>query len=249
VVLKPARSVVAAPGALLKLRVLHAAGPAELREAARRLPPEAYPVLVQQRIVGPGTGVFLLRWDGLPRARFAHRRLREKPPSGGVSVLSESVSLDGEPDLPERSLALLAAFDWQGVAMVEYKRDARTGVPYLMEINGRFWGSLQLAVDAGVDFPALLLDCVAGRAPAAAPAWAAGRRLRWFWGDVDHLLARLRHDARALSLPPRAGGRARALLDFLAGTWRPGQRGETLRLADPRPFLREGAQWLRSAAS
>ena len=40
--------------------------------------------------------------------------------------------------------------------MVEFKLDARDGVAKLMEINGRFWGSLQLAVDAGVDFPAIL---------------------------------------------------------------------------------------------
>ena len=37
--------------------------------------------------------------------------------------------------------------------MVEFKHDERDGVPKLMEINGRFWGSLQLAIDAGVDFP------------------------------------------------------------------------------------------------
>ena len=41
--------------------------------------------------------------------------------------------------------------------MLELKVDAATGVPYVMEVNGRFWGSLQLAVDAGVDFPVLLV--------------------------------------------------------------------------------------------
>ena len=68
-----------------------------------------------------------------------------------MSVYRESVAAD--PDLVRRSRALLDAFGWCGVAMVEYKLDERTGTPYLMEVNGRFWGSLQLAIDAGVDFP------------------------------------------------------------------------------------------------
>src|SRR5678815_1154177 len=98
------------------------------------------------------------------RDRFAHRRIREKPPSGGVSVLSESVAAD--PETVRKSLALLSALDWNGTAMVEYKQDRVTGQRYLMEINGRFWGSLQLAIDAGVDFPALLVAAALGEHPA-----------------------------------------------------------------------------------
>ena len=51
--------------------------------------------------------------------------------------------------------------------MMEYKQDRRTGTPLLMEVNGRFWGSLQLAIDAGVDFPYL-----------CAASWPLGRRPR-----------------------------------------------------------------------
>ncbi len=42
--------------------------------------------IVQERIKGPGCGLFALCVSGEPLALFAHRRLREKPPSGGVSV-------------------------------------------------------------------------------------------------------------------------------------------------------------------
>jgi hypothetical protein len=129
--------------------VHHAADRSQLEKAPGVLPPSAYPLILQQRIVGPGTGIFLLLWDGRVRAVFAHRRLREKPPAGGVSVYRESIVAD--PALVERSRRLLARLHWQGVAMVEFKIDAFTGTPYLMEINGRFWGSLQLAIDAGID--------------------------------------------------------------------------------------------------
>ena len=54
------------------------------------------PFMVQEYISGHGRGVFCLYDNGTPVAFFAHRRLREKPPSGGVSVLSQSVPVDQE---------------------------------------------------------------------------------------------------------------------------------------------------------
>lgn len=241
-VLKPARSVGEANGRRAKLAVRHVADAAELRAAVRDLGAGAYPLLVQRRIVGPGVGIFLLVWHGEMLAQFSHRRIREKPPSGGVSVYRESIVAD--PDLVRRSRALLDRFGWCGVAMIEYKVEARTGTPYLMEVNGRFWGSLQLAVDAGVDFPALLLDAAAGGSVSPVLTYTAGVRSRWWWGDVDHLLARLRRPSAALALPPDAPGRWRALRDFLTPHPRV-DREEILRRDDPRPFLRETRQWFR----
>ena len=128
--------------------------------------------------------------------------------------------------------------------MVEYKLDAATGQPYVMEINGRFWGSLQLAVDAGVEFPRLLVDLAQGRDPGPQPRYRTGVRSRWFWGDVDHLLARLRHSREELTLPADAPGLGRVLADVLI-PWRPGDRNEILRLSDPGPFVRETVDWFR----
>lgn len=243
VVLKPSRSVTEHGGRRIKLLVRHAASPADVAAAAAELDAAAYPVLVQQRVVGPGVGVFLLVWNGETLATFAHQRIREKPPAGGVSVYRESVAAD--PDLVRRSRALLDRFGWCGVAMVEYKIDTRTGTPYLMEINGRFWGSLQLAIDAGVDFPALLLAAALGKSAAPVTTYTCGVRSRWFWGDVDHLIARLRRSRDALSLPPGTPGRWAAIRDFLT-VHRGVDREEVLRRDDPGPFFRETAQWLRS---
>jgi predicted ATP-grasp superfamily ATP-dependent carboligase len=244
VVVKPSRSVGEAGGQREKFGVIHAAGPAALAAVVARLPEAAYPLLIQQRVVGPGVGIFALVWGEQRVATFAHRRLREKPPSGGVSVYAESIVAD--PSLVDRSIQLLRSLGWQGVAMVEYKVDAATGTPYLMEINGRFWGSLQLAIDAGVDFPALLVDCALGRGVGAAPVYRGGVRGRWWWGDVDHLLARLRRSRAQLSLPPDAPSRARAAWAFL--TPGPSVRDAVFRLSDPVPFLLETAQWLRRSA-
>src|SRR5439155_108988 len=113
----------------------------------------------------------------------AARRLREKPPAGGVSVYRESIA--APPELVAAGTRLLEVLDWRGVAMVECKRDLATNRYVFMEVNGRLWGSLQLAIDAGVDFPALLVACASGRE--VAPVWdyQVGVRSRWVWGDVD----------------------------------------------------------------
>jgi predicted ATP-grasp superfamily ATP-dependent carboligase len=241
-VIKPARSVVQDNGAQLKMGVTHCADLGALRRALDRLPPAAYPLLLQQRIVGPGVGVFLLMWDGERVATFAHRRIREKPPAGGVSVYRESIAADE--DLVSRSERLLCNFGWRGVAMIEYKVDARTGTPFIMEINGRFWGSLQLAIDAGVDFPRLLVARASGQRVYGPPEYKVGIRSKWEWGEVDYALARLRRNDSQLSLPPGSPGRVRSLLRVLV-PWVPGDRLEVLRASDPAPFWRETVRYFR----
>lgn len=228
-VLKPHRSVVQGSGpsgAKRKLGVTFVDSPAQCRAAALALPEEAFPVLLQRRVRGAGEGVFLLRWGGRLVAEFAHRRLREKPPAGGVSVYRESIALDAALAGPARRV--LEALDWQGVAMVECKRDPAQGRPVFMEVNGRLWGSLQLAIDAGVDFPALLVAAAQGSEPPPPSGYRIGVRSRWWWGDVDHLYLRLRHGG---------GSRVAAVRDFLR--FRRRDREEIWRWNDPAPFLAE----------
>jgi len=52
----------------------------------------------------------------------------------------------------------LKSSSWSGVSMVEFRIHKETKVPYLMEINPRFWGSLALDIHSGVDFPGLVLE-------------------------------------------------------------------------------------------
>ena len=241
-VLKPARSVADSQTGRGKHGVQHAADWPTAIHLASGLTDGAFPLLIQERIVGPGTGLFLLVWEGRLVAAFEHRRIREKPPAGGVSVLCESVPLDA--DLLARSIALLDHFGWSGVAMVEYKRDAATGEAVLMEINGRFWGSLQLAVDSGVDFPRLLIDCAVGGSPVPVTAYRVGVRNRWWWGDADQLLTRLRRSAATLHLPPGAPGRLRAAAEFLI-TGFSGARGQVFQPGDWGPARREARDRIR----
>jgi predicted ATP-grasp superfamily ATP-dependent carboligase len=241
-VIKAARSRIrTAQGWINTPRVTYALDRNELQQQLRALPREVFPVLLQERIEGPGVGVFMCYQHGKRVAVFAHQRLREQPPSGGVSVLCESRQPDAiAVDYADR---LLSRINWRGVAMIEFKRSNTDGGLRLMEINGRFWGSLQLAIDAGVDFPKLAVD-VATDAPIVPIAtYRIGQRSRWFWGDVSAMLLLLLRSRERLNLPSDHPGRWRTLWQFLR-FWDSRTRNEVLRSDDWRPFLLEFRQWL-----
>ncbi|MBC8165106.1 MAG: hypothetical protein H7Y20_04435, partial [Bryobacteraceae bacterium] len=123
------------------------------------------------------------------------------------------------------------------------KLDTNTGTYYLMEINGRLWGSLQLAIDSGVDFPVLLVEAALGLPSHPVTKYRVGIRSQWEWGDVDHLLALLFHSSNRLALPSRRPGRLVAIAGFLKALRR-GTQSEVLRLSDPLPFIRETVNWI-----
>jgi predicted ATP-grasp superfamily ATP-dependent carboligase len=249
-VIKPSRSRIRTNAGWLSASVQYAHDQAELLRLYRDVEYlSCHPTLIQERIVGPGVGVFVLCERGELRTAFAHRRLREKPPSGGASVLCESVALD--PELLDHAMRLLGPLGWHGVAMMEFKQDQGTGQSFLMEVNGRFWGSLQLAIQAGVDFPFLSCQLALGQTIAAPLEYQVGVKSRWLLGDLDHLIIRLFHRAGDQHLAAGAPSRARALADFLVPV-SPGLRYDVISADDRRPFLHEATQyarhWCRSAA-
>jgi predicted ATP-grasp superfamily ATP-dependent carboligase len=198
--------------------------------------------IVQEKLEGEGRGVFLLIWKGELKAAFCHRRLREKPPWGGVSVYSESLPLDR--NLAEQSFALLKALGWEGVAMVEFKVDGRDRQPKLMEVNGRFWGSLQLAIDAGMNFPHLLYRCAMGEEVPAQFDYQPGVKSRWLLGDLDHLLIKLTHAQSPNGVRYSWGSRLAAGASFLKFYERK-TRSEVQRLDDPAPGWHEVKSYVR----
>ncbi len=146
--------------------------------------------LLQERLPAAGAGLgasFLLDLRQEVRASFVHRRLREYPVGGGPSTLRESIVHDEVRAFGER---LLRDLGFNGVAMVEFKVDLRDGRPKLMEVNPRFWGSLALAIHAGVNFPLLLVLTAMGEAFAPVTTYRIGHRCRWLLpGDILHFLS------------------------------------------------------------
>jgi len=242
-VLKSASSRIRTAHGWMNGGIRYAKGLNESKEILDSEPFQSYPFLVQERIEGPGMGIFLLMHKGSVIARFAHERIREKPPSGGVSVLCQSISPPHE--ALNAAIRLLESLAWSGVAMVEFKRDLRDGIPKLIEVNARFWGSVQLAIAAGVDFPYLLYCLAMGKEIRSSNHYKVGIKSRWELGDLDHLFILLKRKISDLSLPFNTSSRGAVLKEFLWDFFRPSVRNEVFRSDDPRPFLFELKQYLR----
>jgi predicted ATP-grasp superfamily ATP-dependent carboligase len=157
----------------------------ELMKAFAAMRSHCSSVLVQEFVEGVGTGYFALMKNGEVRAEFAHRRIRDVHPTGSGSALRESILPTQE--IREKSLAMLRALNWHGVAMIEYRLRA-DNVPVFMEINGRLWHSLPLACYAGVDFPALLARLAEFGDVDPPAAYKVGIQCRWLVGDFRHLI-------------------------------------------------------------
>lgn len=142
-------------------------------------------VLVQEFIEGPGHGLFALMQHGRPLRVFMHKRLREYPPSGGPSTAAAAYY---SPRLEELGVKLLSALEWNGVAMVEFKFDIHRQDFVLMEINGKFWGSLELALRSGVNFGSDLIRLYRGEPLECGSDY--DREMKFYWpldGDLKTL--------------------------------------------------------------
>lgn len=236
IVLKPFKSKILHNGQIVSTTVAIAYTQDEARALLEKRRDFDYPFSIQSFIEGEGQGVFALYRNGQPVCFTAHRRLREKPPEGGVSVLCESHRVDET--MQALSHKLLHAAQWSGVAMVEFKV-APDGTAYLMEVNPRFWGSLQLAVDSGVDFPYLLYCSHAGlELPKV--AYRPRKRVRWLLGDLDRLYLVLKAPRSRYSLSRKL----LEILRFISPNFH--TRHEVNRANDLKPFWFEIRQYLNA---
>ena len=231
VVVKPERSRRLAAGGerLESYQVSYAVDERDLLEQLARFPAGGG-FLLQEYCPGEGVGVEMVAHDGEPLAEFQHRRLAEIPISGGASAWRESVAL--QPELAEYSRRLVRALRWTGPIMVEFKVGER---PYLMEINGRVWGSLPLAVLSGVDIPARWAEIGLNGAGPGAPeppgyevglrAYDLERLLMW----IGNVLLRRRRQ------PHVPAPRRRDALRAIACLFDPRQKSDFAAADDPRP--------------
>lgn len=173
-------------------------------------------VLLQSYHHGVGVGVEILASQGRVLAAFQHRRLHEVPVTGGASTYRESCELD--PLLYEHTVRLIEKLRWTGLAMVEFK--VHEGGCVLMEINGRVWGSMPLAIQSGMNFPVhlarLYLEGEQAFGPQPLRDYTVGVRGRDLLRDLVWISAILAQKGRYPFLPiPRRRCGVAALLGLL----------------------------------
>ncbi len=192
-----------------------------------------YP-LVQSYCPGIGLGQMFHMKDGAATLAFQHRRIHEWPPEGGVSTVCATVPLDQHEDQRAKSEALLASIGWEGPAMVEYRYDEVTGEYRLMEINGRFWGSLPLARHAGAEFAWESYARALGIDPAQGEQ--KERHARYTIPETRRL-ARVFFGTRSIADRQFRLTPWRDLLSYISDFFDPGMRYFVWDSRDPRPFI------------
>jgi len=198
--------------------------------------------IAQQRVEGIGVGIGVLAREGELLCAFQYRRLHEVPIAGGGSSYRVSEPLD--PQLVGDVQRILAQLRWDGVAMFEFKRSEATGQYWLLEINGRFWGSLPLAVAAGVDFPAALVELVVeGKVPGPA-RYRSGVRCRNLTGEYAWLKEAMRRRPKPFTRYP-------SMLSVLRDSVRmlnPFERWDAQQISDPVPGIAEALRLVAETA-
>lgn len=197
---------------------------------AKNLTTEQFPIL-QEYVKGNGYGVSLLLNRGKPLAMFTHKRLRERIASGGTSTKRVSTR---NKILEDYAVTLLSEVNYHGVAMVEFKYNEEKKTGWLIEVNPRFWGSLALAIHAGVDFPYLLYEMAINGNVKPVFDYKEGVVTRWILGDV---LATLSYVKAKKSLRP--------LIDFFSFR---NERFDDLYRDDLGPFFAECIYYLTKFA-
>ena len=208
-----------------------------LREGRKMLAEGA--VAAQENFVGRGVGVELLVDRGEVLLAFQHERVHE-PLRGGASSYRKSVPLD--PQLLDAAKKYVAAIKYRGVIMIEFLVN-RAGTDWrFVEANGRFWGSLPLAIAAGADFPYFLYQyCVHGTRQFP-QHYRTNLYCRNLVPDALWFVQNLRADRRDPTLATMSPGRV--LLEVrhvLAGR----ERFDTLTLDDPLPGIAEPLKYAR----
>lgn len=156
---------------------------------------EGSDALLQPRFDGAGVGVELLASEGEVLVAIQHQRLHET--NGFGSTYRETVSIDE--DLRQACTALMRALNFTGLAMVEFRLDFETGKWVLLEINGRCWGSLPLAVAAGANFPLYLYQMLVERQCEFPQDYQTGIRSRSLTNDIRWTWRRVRGKGKTFS--------------------------------------------------
>ncbi len=225
VVIKPRRSFV--------LERLERRGKVQVaRDAAEyaRLQPElsAEDHVLERFFPGQGLGVSLLASRGRVLQAFEHHRVRE---NGSGSYYRVSAPLT--PALLAACTAMVAALDYTGVGMFEFRCDRRTGAWVLLEVNARPWGSMPLPLALGVDFPWLWYRLLTAGEESPAIGYRAGVFGRNLLPDLQVVLTEARgHGIRVMP------AFARWLLE-LGRVTTGRERHDVLVRDDPRPALAE----------
>lgn len=136
---------------------------------------------LQRKIEGETHCVAMLFNKGQLRAKVAYKQIREYPFKNGQATFRISINTPlAESHLQE----MLQYFDWHGVCQADYIVERESGIPYMVDLNPRFWGSLLQGIAAGVDFPYMYYRIAIDGDVEPSNGFKTGVMTRWIGGDL-----------------------------------------------------------------
>lgn len=145
------------------------------------------PPVVQEYLSGDGYGYSVLAQDGVIYGTICHKRIREYPLTGGPSTCCQVV--DGSA-FEKHAENLVKALNFTGIAMIEFKVDL-DGIPRLLEINPRVWGTFPLTRISGSSIGYDWYALAAGLEPERIPP-ALNTRMYYLLSDARRAVAGLK---------------------------------------------------------
>lgn len=118
---------------------------------------------VQDFIYGSDVTCNVLCADGA----ILHYSLQESPPKGIKNYArNDDLQFKEDNEVLEFLKPIMKALKWNGIACLDMRRSAKTNKVYLLEVNGRFWGSVMGSLEkAKVNFPLLMAQYALGETP------------------------------------------------------------------------------------
>lgn len=196
--------------------------PTELVMRFERIFPTENQAMIQSIIAGPASNIRSVRVyvdrEGAVLGAFTNRKIRQFPTEFGRAVLAESID---DPELRDLGLKFFRDIGYRGFGLIEFKRDDRDGVLKATDLNPRWLKTVNLATDAGIDFPLIHYRDLTGTPPSPQLEFKAG--LRWLDAIGDVASARTLHREGALSIPEAARSwlGVRSFAVFAADDWKP----------------------------
>jgi predicted ATP-grasp superfamily ATP-dependent carboligase len=199
----------------------------------------SHPPLVQEYVEGRTVTTVGVARDGDLLTRFQELRLRTTPAAGGNSTLLRGFESE---TMARYAEAVLDALEWTGPVQVEFMWTDDDEF-YLIEVNGRYWGSTPLAVASGVDVPWHHYCLLTGHLQRRPPAYRTDVvQQRLLYGDLKWLGEQL-GAGRVSALVPFCRALVSAQQVFLSGRDplpTAGAVAEALQIAAERLGFREG---------
>ena len=132
--------------------------------------------LIQEYIPGRIHDCLALYNRGEARVLMTQERTVTFPAGGGVGAVNTTTQ---DRALKQKAEALLDGLGWHGPCQTEWKLDSRDARYKLIEVNPKFWGTLELSIEAGIPFPILAAQiATSGDAPYL-DSYRIGLRHRW----------------------------------------------------------------------